>query len=175
MEPERCPRCGEATVVGGSINVPGEGGGPGIFVPNESQAFASYVWVRTSGVYHACASCGHVWSSLDPAALRKFIQAHGKEVAKQQLDEFDHGPNRGLPDTELAHEIAERVAEIDALVRSGKPGAIGRYRDLRGVTWDQAIKETREWRTMKRDEKLALLGWEPKQKEPIDNLDSPYF
>jgi hypothetical protein len=128
-----------------------------------------------TGAPGACVSCGHLWSSVDPGVLREFIRTHGNELAKQQLDDFDHGLTRGLPDTGPAREAAEKVAEIDALVRSGKIGAVGRYRELRGVTWDQAIKETRNWHDLKRDEKLTLFGWEPKTKQPVDDLDSPYF
>ncbi len=146
------------------------------FVPADQLS----VWRALPGILfcggpHVCVSCGHLWSSIDPQALRDYIQAHGSELLKQRIDESDHGPYRGLPDSELAHEIADKVAEIDALVQCGKPGAAGRYRELRGVTWDQAIKETRNWRDLKRDEKLAFFGWEPKKKQPVDDLESPYF
>jgi hypothetical protein len=122
----------------------------------------------------ACVSCGHVWTTLDPARLRGVIRSSGEEIARQELDEIDFGPHRGLPDTELAREIADKVAELDALCRSGKVGVAGRYRELRGVTWDQALKETRDWVRLTREEKLALFGWETKKKVPIDDLDSPF-
>jgi hypothetical protein len=177
MESERCPGCGRATVVAGSVNFPVEGHARcgSTFVPRESPAYSSNVWVFTTGVYHACVSCGHLWSAVDAGALRRFIQVHGNELAKQQLDEFVHGPYRGLPDLAFARDIGDRVAEVDASMLSGKPGAVGRYRDLKGVTWDQALKDMKNWRDLRREEKLALFGWEPKKKEPVDDLASPYF
>jgi len=81
-----------------------------------------------------------------------------------------------LPDTGVAREIAEKIAELDALVRTGKSGAVGRYREMRGVIWDEAIKEMKSWAKLTREEKLALFGWKPKAnktKQEFDDLDEP--
>jgi hypothetical protein len=122
----------------------------------------------------ACVSCGLVWTALEPSALRDHIERHGREILRQELEEIEHGPYRGLPDTDLAREVADRIAELDALARSGKIGLVGRYRELRGVTWDQAHKDVGGWADLTRGEKLALLGWTPKKKAVVDDLDSPF-
>lgn len=177
MSSATCPQCGRSTVFSGGITH-----GPDTmvqarnFVPTDQlPIWRAYPGILLMGEPQVCVSCGHLWSSVDPQDLRKYIQAHGSELLKQRLDESDHGPYRGLPETDLAREIADKISEIDALVQSSLPGFVGKYRELRGVTWDQAIKETRHWRDLTREEKLALFGWESKKKGPVDDLDSPCF
>jgi hypothetical protein len=169
MEAPSCPACGKSTVVSGGIVSGGEGGGLR-FAPHNCR-----VWRLVSGVnllssFQACMSCGHAWTMLDPTKLRGFIEEYGEELAQQELEEFDGGRYRGLPDTDLAREVADKVAEIDTLVRCGH-GAIRRYRELKGVTWDQAIKQAGGWADLSREEKLALFGWVAKtEKVPADEL-----
>jgi hypothetical protein len=172
METDRCTACGEPTVVVGQISTWQEGRVGHVFAPRNCRS--SWPGVPTAGGFRACVSCGHVWSWVDPSRLRSWIESQGEEIARQELDEIDHGPYRGLPDVAAVREVAEKIAEIDALARSGKTGAAGRYRELRGVTWDQALKEASGWTRLTRREKLALFGWTPKKKVPVDDLDSPF-
>lgn len=119
----------------------------------------------------ACASCGHVWSALNPGALREFIRDNGDEIGRQHLDEIINGPYRDLPDTNFARSVAEKVWRIDVLVRSGRFNvAVREYRDMKAVTWDQAHRDMNSWPSMRREDKLALFGWAPKKKGPIDEL-----
>jgi hypothetical protein len=103
---------------------------------------------------------------VKPEELRQFLTDYGDEMARQDLTSLDAapGPDPGLPDTTQARAAAEGVAEVDALVRAEKTGAAtGRYRDLSGCTWDEAIGALRTWRSMTRVEKLRRLGWPPKE------------
>ena len=171
MEPVRCPHCGESKAVLGVVS---DRQGPAFahaFVPAPLRPLRMAEGVVLQS--YACASCGMVWSRLDPTQLRGFIEKHGDELARQHLDKMDRGPYRDLPDTSLAREIGDMVAEFDALAREGK-GIARRYREIRGVTWDQAIKVTGNWAGLTRAEKLALLGWEPKKKAIVDDLDAPF-
>ncbi len=77
---------------------------------------------------------------------------------------FD-GPGHDLPDVPEAREAAAKVAALDALIGADKqPEATRRYRELTGMSWDQAIDVMRHWRELKRAEKLAHFGWQPKGK-----------
>jgi hypothetical protein len=169
METLSCPACGKATVVTGNIVSGGEGNGLR-FVPRNCRAWRLVSGVNLSHAFQACVSCGHSWTTLDPTKLHAFLEEYGAELAQQELEEFDGGRYRDLPDTDLAREVADHVAEIDALVRHGY-GAIRRYRELKSVTWDQAIKEAGGWANLKREEKLALFGWvAKKEKLAVDEL-----
>jgi hypothetical protein len=169
-EPERCPRCNETAVVAGTTY--SQGGCVAGFVPHNARQFWGPGAVAVAERFQACLSCGHLWSHLAPAKLRQFLQNHTGEIGRQYLDEIERGPYRDLPDTELARMIGEHVAEIDALVRSGDTSkAVRRYRGLRGVIWDQAIKDVDAWANLTRPEKLALFGRIPKKaKAPFDDL-----
>lgn len=166
-ESECCPRCNVATVVNGQVGTPAA---VIAFIPDHARPSRSLMGVALK--HGACLSCGHVWTYLDPSELRRFIKTQTKEPGRRPLDEIDRGPYPDLPGTELSQEIGLKVAEIDALVRSGNFGkAVRRYRELRGVTWDQAIKDAGNWAELKRPAKLALFGWAPKkEKEPFDDL-----
>jgi hypothetical protein len=120
----------------------------------------------------ACLSCGHLWAHLEPSHLRRFIRDYTGELGRQYLDELERGPYRDLPDTDLAREIGDQIAELDAIARNGSAGkVVRRYREFRGVTWDQALKDVTKWSELKRPKKLALFGWIPKkEKEPFDDL-----
>lgn len=135
------------------------------FVPNHTRGHAAI----ESGAF-GCVTCGHAWTSLDPGKLRNAIVQSGDELARQRLDELERGPLRDLPDTEVAREIASKVARIDALVYSGRTGAVALYRELAGVIWDEAISQMRRWSRLSRPEKLALFGWVEKVKCPPDDL-----
>jgi len=167
MDLERCPACGEAAVVFGSFPEGGLG-----FVPDRSRLFRSRQNVDLNAPKaRACVLCGHVWSSVDPASLRAFIHDFADEIGRQHLDEITCGPYRDLPDTDFARAVAEKVWRLDILVRSGRHGrAVREYRDMKAVTWDQAHKDLAGWATLSRAEKLALFGWVPKKKGPIDEL-----
>jgi len=107
---------------------------------------------------------------MEPTRLRRFLQVH--ELGRQYLDELERGPYRDLPDVDLAREIGDHVAELDAIARNSIAGkVVRRYRELRGVTWDQALKDASDWAELTRPEKLALFGWIPKKaKEFFDDL-----
>ena len=165
-----CPRCGLAGSINGTLN-PGDGVYAPLFVPNHVNAFRKSPGVTLLRVdVSACVKCGLVWSELDAADLRELIQASGKPVARQHLDRILHGRDLDLPQTEAALDISAKIAEIDAIVMAGKTGEVTRrYRDITGVSWDQAIKDTRHWRDLGRVEKLALFGWAFK-KPSMDDL-----
>jgi hypothetical protein len=118
-------------------------------------------------------SCGHVWTRLQPDELRAFIGLSGTELGKQHFETILHGPYHDLPNVPAAHGAADKVAELDALVASGKDAeATRRYRDLSGMTWDQAIAGIWGWRYQERAKKLALFGWPPKEKTPTDEAEA---
>ncbi|AMV38305.1 hypothetical protein [Planctomyces sp. SH-PL62] len=171
METARCPSCRSESVLTVDV-LTGEGDGSLILRPRHCRAMGSGVGIRSP--FSTCVSCGFVWTAIDPAALRDFIQRSGEEIARQQLDEFDRGPFRDLPDTDLAREIGAAIADVDARYRERPSAAIRRYRELRGVTWDQAHHDTRNWRRLTREEKLELFGWSPKKKTVADDFDSPF-
>ncbi len=173
MSQETCPACGKAKVVHGEGSSARENS-PNRFCPSGTRFSYTQVGVLITTPFRACVACGHFWSRIDPASLRAFIHEWGEEIARQELDESDFGIYRDLPDTAFAREIAEKVAEIDRLVRDGTHTYVGRYRALKEVIWDQAIKETRDWHRLTRPEKLALFGWEPKQLND-DGSNDPYF
>jgi hypothetical protein len=166
MGTELCPWCGKASVFEGGLT--SSGGPRALFLPHRCDMMA------VSVAFRACVSCGLVWTAVDPGGLRDVIAKHGRALARQHLDEIDFGPYRGLPDTALAREVAEKVAEVDALVRSGKTGAAGRYRELAGVTWDAALRDVGRWPRLTCEEKLELFGWASKKKAIVDDLDSPF-
>jgi hypothetical protein len=169
MEAERCPNCGESKTLLGRATT-SEGGGV-LIVPAATNAFRWPLGVPLSSGCRICLSCGHVWARLEPDQIVAFIGANGTELGKQYLEMIRKGPYRELPDFPEARAAAEGVAEIDALMVSGKEGeATRRYRELTGTTWDQAILAVRHWRDHVRAKKLALLGWCPKEKTPAEDL-----
>ncbi len=173
MELDRCPACNEPGVARGQFLVDGNYGlDRGGFALERACLFRFPPSVPLNAKPRACLSCGHVWSTIDPAKLRENIRLRGVEIDRQHLDEIDDGPFRDLPDTALARAMGKKVQEIDALVRNGRwIEAIRRYRDLQGVTWDQVHKDMNNWANMPREEKLALFGWVPqKKKGPVDEL-----
>ena len=169
-----CPHCGTNSVVDGQMSTGDERSSVPRFSPNQmrSKLFSA---IRPLEIRcHACLACGSVWSTVDPQALRSLIVTHGSELAVQEIDELEGGPMRGLLDTTLARQVAANVAEIDHLVRSDKTNeAVRRYRDLAGVTWDQALAATRSWRDLRREEKLARFGWVAKKAGMADDLADP--
>ncbi len=163
MEAQSCPKCAASTVIAGSIANSGEGGVGIFFVPFGNRSVRLQIGVELSSSFLYCLSCGHLWASVTPEKLRRLIEIHGTELAKQHYDSLSAGPYRGLPDYPEAREAADKVAEIDALVLAGKDGeATRRYRDLTGTTWDQALALVHGWHRMDRSRKLALCGWCPK-------------
>jgi hypothetical protein len=111
--------------------------------------------------------------SVDPDLLRAFIVNHGNELARQQLEYIEAGPYHGLPKSAEAYAAADRIVEIDSLVASGRTSeATRRYRELMHATWDQAIDALRGWSGLKREEKLARVGWRPKEAAPAKEAGS---
>lgn len=167
MELERCPACNAAAVVLGTFPEGDYG-----FVPDRARLFRNRRSVDFAvPKARACVSCGHVWSSLNPASLRDFIREHADEIGRQHLDEIIFGPRRDLPDTDFARAVADKVWRLDVLVRSGRYNrAVREYRDMRAVTWDRAHKDMSNWANLNRGDKLALFGWAPKKKGSIDEL-----
>jgi hypothetical protein len=120
-----------------------------------------------------CTSCGHVWTRLAPDELRHFIRTHGDELVKQCLESAERGPDRDLPDVHEARLAGLGVAEIDALVLTGHvPAATRRLRELTGRTWDEVVSAMRNWRALKRSQKLELLGWIAKRRFKDDELQT---
>jgi hypothetical protein len=79
--------------------------------------------------------------------------------AKILLDKVKHD----FPDCPEAHQAAQGLAEIDALVFDGKLlEATRRYRELTQTKWGQAGDDVRAWNEMKRAKKLELFGWRTK-------------
>ena len=171
MEPRRCPSCGEAAVIEECVVA-----GFRLFMP-------PYVWGYNSDVTHSvpsdtgvCVACGHLTAALDPTKVRDFMRGCGSELAKQYLDEIDFGPRRDLPDTGFGHDLGAKVAELDALARTGKGSAvIRRFRDLTATTWDEATKAAGRWSRLTREAKLALFGWTAKEKPIKDDLADSLF
>ncbi len=125
-----------------------------------------------SSDFHCCLCCGHVWGRLRPEELRAFLGLNASELGKQHFETILDGPYHDLPDQPAAHEAADKVAEIDALMVTGKDaGATRRYRELTGTTWDQAIAGISAWRYHDRAKKLALFGWPPKEKTPAEGTE----
>ena len=157
MTPWRCPNCQAMTVI------------PGHFTAGEFVALW-FVPAQTPGngvslkcSFLCCWSCGHVWASVDPEKLRAHIEENGNELARERLRPFAREPFHGLPDCPEAHEAADGVAEIDALVFEGKLiAAIRRYRELTHTPWGQAGDDVRGWHDFKRARKLAMFGWRSK-------------
>jgi len=173
MELERCPACHEPCLMYGRFLASKEyyGDGYGTFALERSNLFQPPPSASFKTKPRACLSCGLVWSKVDPLKLRESVWKNGVEIDRQHLDEIDDGPFRDLPNTALARALGAKVQEIEALIRSGRRvEAIRRYRELRGVTWDQAHKDMSNWSNMPREEKLALFGWVPKKKGAIDEL-----
>jgi hypothetical protein len=80
-EAEKCPRCGEALVVHGSIFNAG-------FRPKGLKFFSlsfQLPEVPVPSEATACAACGLVWSELNPATLQKKIHHLGNEEVKRHL------------------------------------------------------------------------------------------
>jgi hypothetical protein len=105
--------------------------------------------------------------SVDPDLLRAYIVNHGNKLARQQLERFEAGPYHGLPKSAEAHAAVDRIVELDSLVMLGRASeATRRYRELMHATWDQAIDAVRSWPGLTREEKLARVGWSPKEAAP---------
>ncbi|MGP0066795.1 MAG: hypothetical protein ACLQGP_24790 [Isosphaeraceae bacterium] len=108
---------------------------------------------------------------LSPQTLHAYIAQSGPELGRQRLKSAMFGPDHDLPDFPEARKAGKGVAEIDDLMLFGKPGeAARRYRELTGTIWDQVHEIVHRWFDLTREEKLALFGWCPKDKLPIDDL-----
>ena len=165
---EVCPSCGASKSVSGSMGQV-EGVEVRDFTPHRTRAGGGLPVVAAG--FRACTSCGHLWGAVDAGELREYIRSRGDGLAREQLDDFDLGPLRGLPETDLAREVAAKVAEINALVCASRTSAATRrLRDLAGVTWDRAIELTRKWPGLPREEKLELFGWAAKKSGPADEF-----
>jgi hypothetical protein len=161
--PENCPRCNESPVLGGYVNG---------FCPGFAWTRGTTVGAAITVEARTCLSCGLVWSFMEPSRLHRFLRDCTGELGRQYLDELERGRYRDLPDTDLAREIGDHIADLDAVARDSSAGkVVRRYRELRGVTWDQALRDGTKWAELSRPEKLALFGWIPKKaKEPFDDL-----
>ena len=171
VEPERCLRCGEAAVIDARVAA-----GFSFFMRSHIWGHNNSTLVQTVPSTRVCVACGQVTASLDPARFREAMRGGGSELAKQYLDEIDFGPRRDLPDTGFGHDLGAKVAELDALARTGKDSAvIRRFRDLTATTWDEATMAAGRWSRLTREAKLALLGWTAKMKPIKDDLADSLF
>jgi hypothetical protein len=157
MNTWRCPNCQASTVIPGQF-------WDGDFIASwlrPTQTGASGLVLKDA--FLCCWSCGHIWTSIDGAKLRAYIEEHGNELAREKLQPFASDPFYGVPDCPEARQAASGVAEIDALVFAGKVvEAIRRYRDLTHTKWGQAGDDVRKWHNLKRAKKLAMFGWHSK-------------
>jgi hypothetical protein len=169
MADDPCPVCESPKTITGAMY--GSEYPAGTFLPDHSRRIPSSPGLNVSQArFRACLTCGHLWAAIDPHAVRAHVGRHGGELVKQTLAEMDHGPCRDLPDTAWGRMVGANVSELDAIARAGGPGLIGRYREMRGVTWDEAIRETKGWPRKTREEKLVLFGWVAKEKPVKDDL-----
>ena len=163
MENRLCPNCKSSTVVPGQLST-GDIPAPW-FRPSHTSGHG----VSVTRSFLSCWSCGHFWTSIDPAKLRGWIATNGSELMKEQMEPSARNPLDGLPDFPEAHQAASGVAEIDNLVLEGKQvEAIRRYRALTHTKWGPAGDVIRAWHNLKRSRKLALFGWREKE-ETIDD------
>ena len=91
----QCPRCGPTTrsvdAAGGGLVVHGSFTTRGVrfgFRPEELRLFSlsfQFPDVPVPASAAACASCGLVWATLDPAVLRQKLQDLGNEEVRQRL------------------------------------------------------------------------------------------
>lgn len=164
METTRCPKCGATSVIAGKLIGSGAGGGVCGFRPIGTRPVRMITGVGLAAEVLACSSCGLVWTQTEPAVLREFIQKYGTELGRQYFESVQSGSEHGVPDIPEARTAASRVSEIDALMLVGKHGPAARhYRAWTGCTWDEAHESLRKWHRLKRVQKLALLGWAPKE------------
>jgi hypothetical protein len=109
-----------------------------------------------------------------PDQLRAAIKTNGRELAKQYFESLASGPYHDLPDIPEARQAADGVAEIDALIWSGKVlDATRRYHELTNRTWDEVHATIPRWADLTRARKLALFGWHPKGKLDDDDAELP--
>jgi hypothetical protein len=157
-----CPNCKSSTVLSGALWT---GEFPIHWIISSHTSGRS---IHLNGNFRSCWSCGHVWTSVDPAELRACIETSSNELIREQLEPFARDPFFGLPDFPEARQAAHGVAEIDGLVLEGKiVEAIRRYRELTHTPWGPAGDDIRAWHNLKRSRKLAMFGWHEKE-EVID-------
>jgi hypothetical protein len=167
MESRPCPVCKGTTVIPDHVRT------DEILAPRFIPCHSTGPGVSLTFSFLSCCSCGHIWSSVDPKDLRSYIEEHGNELVRQQLEPYARDPFHGLPDCPDAHEAAKGVAEIDDLVFTGKTiEAIRRYRELTHTKWGQAGEDVRAWHNLKRVRKLAMFGWHSKEAE-IEGKSAP--
>jgi hypothetical protein len=82
MEMQKCPRCGSALVVQGSISM------RSWFRPQGLKFFSlsfQFPEVKIPSEAAACAGCGLVWAELDAGVLRQKLHDLGSEEIKRHL------------------------------------------------------------------------------------------
>jgi hypothetical protein len=173
METRCCPKCNAASIVpGGMVSRSGEGACVAVFAPVGMSRWRFAIGVGLAREVFACLSCGFVWTSTDPAALRGFVKKHATELGRQFLDSLELGPAHGVPDIPEARAAAERASEIDALLMAGQHGPATRhYREWTACKWHDAHEALGKWSRLKREEKLALLGWASKESLKVKDSD----
>ena len=98
METKRCPNCGAWTVTEGRfLRYSGSSIWGGLrFLPAGMRLFSFQWWFRgvaiTKGI-HCCLSCGHIWTNVDAEQLRSYIERHGDQYAKGDLEPFKKNPS----------------------------------------------------------------------------------
>src|SRR4051794_1727324 len=92
MDDQRCPNCDATTVLPGRL--PRAHRIPLCFEPT------GMPWFRWSGRsprcsedVRACLACGLVWTHLDPAEFRAFIDKHGTDGMRLNLAPFQKTPS----------------------------------------------------------------------------------
>lgn len=163
VEKPTCPACCSGVVVSGPVRT-GEYAGHG-FVPRGLKGWNT-AYVPINPEFFACADCGMVWTNVVAGALPGFLERNLGPLGMECYRALRDGPGWDLPGHETAQAAARAVAEInDLMLRDRQPEATRKYRDLSGRTWDEASHAIFRWKKLTRAEKLALFGWEVKDKE----------
>ncbi len=90
MDTDHCPKCDAKSVVAGHLWRRFHW-----FVPAGMRFFTFRLWrlgISFAEPFRACLACGHVWTHLQPEALRTFIDRHGKAKTKLKLSPFLKAP-----------------------------------------------------------------------------------
>ncbi len=88
MEVERCPNCAGSKILAGRVTYHTEAANIG-FVPGGTHAVLWNPGVPLFGGFHCCVSCGHVWTTLNPDQLRRFVGTNGTNLGKQYFETLD--------------------------------------------------------------------------------------
>jgi len=132
-----CPNCGNVRINFGELTE------TPIFKPGSLRSFSLSIHggvpVGTSRFW-ACLDCGHLWSTIPPEKLQKFILDSCSEETRQR---WELNSSSGIPGTAPSAKtpqrspVSDRVREI-AIDPTRKIEAIKIHRDETGVSLEEA-------------------------------------